>query len=159
MELKKAYTIFLKRLEKDSLIYQSINGSEDCSFLSTLYFLKCYKNYILYYTNTNKEPRISKLDKLSRKEETLLGNLLESSTIFIDVLGLNPENILKESKEMEDPLNVIDLVLDDYLNTVLSDDDMYENIILSLFNVLIKNNFEIVLRNLFLKYAHIKKWK
>ena len=159
MDLKKAYGLFSSRLEKSSVIYKNINSSSDGCFLSVLYFLKSYKDYIFYYSTNNKDPRISKISNLSRKEETLLGDLLESCVIFIDALGLDTENILRESKTMEDPLSLIDLLLGDYLSSILSSDEKYENIVSSVLNILIKDNFESVLKNLFLKYSHIKKWK
>lgn len=159
MDLKKAYYLFSSRIEKNSTIYKDINSSNDGYFLSALYFLKSYKAYIFYYSTNNKDPRISKISNLSQKEEALLGDLLESCVIFIDVLGLTIENILQESKNIEDPLDLIDLLLKDYLNSILSSDENYEKIVLSIFNILIKDNFENVLKNLFLKYYNIKKWK
>lgn len=159
MDLKTAYDLFSSKIKKSSATYMNINSSVDDSFLSVLYFLKAYKDYIVYYSTNNKDPRISKISNLSRKEEALLGDLLESCVIYIDALNLDVTNILQESKDMKDPLNLVDLVLEEYLNFIFSSNEDYENIISSMFSILIKNNFESVLKALFLKYSHIKKWK
>ncbi len=89
----------------------------------------------------------------------MLGDLLESCVIYIDTLSLDAKNILQESKDMKDPLNLVDLVLEEYLNFIFSSNENYEKIISSTFSILIKNNFESVLKALFLKYSYIKKWK
>ncbi len=159
MDLKKAYDLFSSKIKKSSATYTNINSSRDGCFLSVLYFLKTYKDYIVYYSTNNKDPRISKISNLSKKEEALLGDLLESCVIYIDTLSLDAKNILQESKDMKDPLNLVDLVLEEYLNFIFSSNENYEKIISSTFSILIKNNFESVLKALFLKYSYIKKWK
>lgn len=159
MDLKKAYDLFSSKIKKSSATYTNINSSGDGCFLSVLYFLKTYKDYIVYYSTNNKDPRISKISNLSKKEEALLGDLLESCVIYIDTLSLDAKNILQESKDMKDPLNLVDLVLEEYLNFIFSSNENYEKIISSTFSILIKNNFESVLKALFLKYSYIKKWK
>ena len=158
MDLKTAYKTFNSRLEKTSTYYKTICSDKDSLFLSTMYLVKSYKDYILHYTGF-KSPRISKISNLTPKEEVLLGNLLEACIIYSESFGLDLDAILKVSTDLKDPYDSIDIILNDHCGTRLSDDSAYEEIILSVFNILIDGNFELILKNLFLKYSHIKYWK
>lgn len=156
MSIVEAYNLLLKRLETNSHNYNIITNSSDPYTVSLLYLLSNYRKYLI--NRQSKDKRVSSLKSLNKTDYKYLFNLCESLAAFIDVFCLDKKNILLQTEELIDPLDLLDISCTDLLSgptTVI--DDTYENVCRSILNILVEDNFELFYKSLFLKFASIKK--
>lgn len=159
MELSKACNLFKERVKKEN-IYKKIVVDDNSVFLGTLYLLKTYKDYILCTDKLHKSVKIQKLTGLSREEEYCIGNLLEACIIFSESVGIDyKEPTIIFNDPLVDPYDIVDILLKDYITNTLSDDQKYQDIIISIYSLLNSGNSTEILKNLFLKFTYIKKWR
>jgi len=157
MELIEAYHQYRERIKKESLVFREVVDNQDCMILSTLLFLKTYREYILTLSGKGRSPRIKKVSEVSIVEGKRLNNLMESCVAIIDSFQLDPKNIIIKDDDLTDPYTLINIILKDYLSPTLSSDEVYEKIVRSIFNIIIDGDFERILKDIFLKFIHMKK--
>lgn len=156
MEIKEAYKKYQVKLQSTSIEYNKITMDGDGSTLAPLFFIKAYKDYIIYLSNNKTSPRLKSMGKLSTLEYKQLNTLLESLVILIDTFCLDIDKIFVKDNNIGDPLEIVDVILKDFITSKLSEDDVYEDICKSLVNIIVEDNFEQILKGLFLKFAHSK---
>lgn len=156
MELIDAYKLYENKIKEESTLYSTIVGSDEALVLSSLSLLKNYRNYILLFFSYDKSPRIDNIKDISTMQAKALNTLLESCVTVINSFQLDPELIIVENDDIIDPYNMINIILNDYMTAALSPDDKYEDIMRSIFNIIIEKDFTKLLKSIFLKFAHTK---
>ena len=157
MDLIQAYNLYNAKLKESSSLYSLIIENEDDISLSVLYFLKCYKKYIITCDILKKPTTVVKLNVLDKLQSKSLYDLLCSLVILTERLKISAINVLKKEDKLVDPTDIIDIILKDHITTSLSDDLVYERYVRAAFNLIADKEFDKTLKDLFLKYTNIKK--
>jgi len=158
MSIEEAYNKYRDKAISDISKYNTIVSGTDSMLLATIYLLKHYKDYILLFEKSGKQPRITNLSILNIKEKTALHQLLKACVLATDSFMLDPSKILIKEEVAKDPMNLLDIVLQDYIKYELTPDTEYETIIRSIYNLIIPGDVERLLKNVFLMFTNSKDY-